>query len=117
MEIKSVEHRKPDAKALKKGEPTWLTEHFFVVTKEGDEMTVPTDPNNRHYMELRDWYDQQAPKPFKFDFEKVVEAEPTPETEEDGSGITMTAEQTKDAKLPAINLTKEQRTEIATKNK
>lgn len=112
MDIKSVEYRKPDPKAQKADKPTWMMEHFFVVTKDGDELTVPVDPRNRHYMEVRDWYDRKQNKPFEFDFEKVVEAKPEPANRDKGSHIAVTADQTEDADLPDVNLTKKQQSEL-----
>lgn len=89
---------------------------FMVDLKNGETVSVPAfDPRNKDYWEVRAWYFEQKTKPFEFDFLDIPEAQPEPETDEDGSGITLSAEQTKDAKLPAVNLTREQRREIAEK--
>lgn len=91
---------------------------FMVDLKNGETVSVPAfDSRNKDYWEVREWYFKQKKQPFAFDFEDIPEAQPEPKSNEDGSGITLSAVQTKDAKLPAVNLTREQRREIANKNK
>lgn len=50
-------------------------DHFLVTDEDGNEMTVPHDPANRHYQEVKEWYDSKKgllkKKPFKFDFENA----------------------------------------------
>lgn len=39
----------------------------LIVTDEtGQKIFVPLDPLNRHYMEVKTWFDQQKVKPFKW---------------------------------------------------
>lgn len=46
--------------------------HFKITTDEQEtpdqEVVVPADPLNRHYQEVKEWYDKQKKKPFKYDF-------------------------------------------------
>lgn len=44
----------------------------FKITSDDDEVVgidVPIDKNNRHYWEVKEWYDKQEPKPFEFSFQ------------------------------------------------
>lgn len=78
MEIKSVQLTEPDDLQKEMG----ATPGFLVTTDE-DVMTifVPADPGNRHYQEIRQWYEAQDEKPFLFDFGTPVE---TPDFNPDG---------------------------------
>lgn len=123
MDIKKVEYRKPDPKALKEGKPTWSFEQFVVTTKDGNELSVPLDPRNLQYQEIQAWYEKQKSKPFEFKFETTPDltdersAALLPNNDENGKGINLTADQTADARLLETNLTREQRREIANRNK
>lgn len=48
---------------------------YFDVDVEGEEanVVVPNDPSNRHYWDVKDWYDAQEVKPFNFAFEELAE--------------------------------------------
>lgn len=39
-----------------------------VTCNDGSVCDVPSDPDNRHYVEVRHWYGAQKKKPFDFDF-------------------------------------------------
>lgn len=46
----------------------------FLITYEDDTtLTVPNDTTNRHYWEVKEWYDAQETKPFDFTFEELPE--------------------------------------------
>lgn len=67
--IKSVElieyHPFPDEDGNK---IAVLNPHFLLTQEDGDELRVPFDPLNRHYIEISEWYKEQKKKPFEFDF-------------------------------------------------
>jgi hypothetical protein len=42
---------------------------FIVEFADGTITSVPFDPNNRHYWEVKEWMNKQEVKPFKFDFD------------------------------------------------
>lgn len=44
------------------------TVQIVMVTADGNEHFVPNDKSNRHYIEVKAWYDSQKKKPFKYDF-------------------------------------------------
>lgn len=44
--------------------------HFLVEQVDGDELRVPFEPLNRHYIEVSEWYKDQKKPGFKFDFKK-----------------------------------------------
>lgn len=67
MEIKSVEYQKPDPTA--EDGQTFMWENFFVIYKDGNEVTVPMVKTNRHYQEVAAWYKKQKKKPFEYNFE------------------------------------------------
>lgn len=49
---------------------------FYVKTTDGNKVYVPIDePANRHYLEVKNWYNNQETKPFDFDFPTPVEDE------------------------------------------
>lgn len=41
---------------------------FEVTTTDDETLFVPTDKANRHYQEIKEWYDAQKELPFKFKF-------------------------------------------------
>lgn len=46
----------------------------FAVTTADDAVTyIPNEPLNRHYAEVREWFQSQEEKPFDFEFEEVGE--------------------------------------------
>lgn len=74
MQIKSVQyithHESPD----ENGELIPVTTPHFRVTREDDSMvSVPVDPGNSDYWEVKSWYEAQNPKPFDFVFEDLPE--------------------------------------------
>lgn len=42
---------------------------FIVTFDDKKSMAVPADKENRHYFDVKAWYNAQTKKPFKFDFE------------------------------------------------
>lgn len=113
MDIKKVELLQPNKEQLDMG----AVVSFNVITPDDVIIVVPADPTNVHYWEIKAWYDRRKKPPFDYKFEDLPEAKPEPESDEDGSGMTLASVQTEDAKLPEINLTKEQRKEISSQNK
>lgn len=77
-----------------------------------DEIIVPNDPLNADYNVVREWHGAQKTAPFKFAFAEIVEADEDETEVDDGEGVTLAADQSKDAKLPDTNLTREQKAEI-----
>jgi hypothetical protein len=71
--IKSVElithFDTPDAETGEK--VAVVSPHFKLTEVDGDELRVPFDPLNRHYIEISEWYADQKKKPFKFDFKNA----------------------------------------------
>lgn len=67
MIIKKVELLKPSKQQSEMGAVL-----SFSVTTDEDVMAtiVPADPANRHYHEIREWYDKKKLKPFRYDFDK-----------------------------------------------
>lgn len=48
-----------------------LVPHFDVTTEDDElPLSVPFDPGNRDYHEVKDWYESQKKPAFKFDFKK-----------------------------------------------
>jgi len=96
--------------------------NFVITLTDGQQIAfIATDHLNRYYYEVKAWYDKQKKKPFTFKFEEL----PRPDFEPDAPAPDdqgerpiepkLTGVQTADAKLPAQNLTREQRREIAAK--
>lgn len=109
MKIKKVTLNQPTEDQKKMG----ATPGFMVTTDEEDmAMFVPADPANRHYWDVRDWYNRRKNPGFEFAFKDVAEAKKEPANRDSGKHIALTAEQTEDADLPAINLTQSQQREI-----
>lgn len=44
---------------------------FKVEFDNGDKADVPTDPANRHYWEVREWYFAQPKPPFVYEFDPI----------------------------------------------
>jgi len=44
---------------------------FRVTFEDKRSMMVPANPENRHYLEIKEWFDEQSKKPFKFKFEDL----------------------------------------------
>lgn len=90
--------------------------YAFVVTfDDKTSVTVPNDPSNKDYREVREWVASRKKAPFDFDFA------PDPEPEEPDESVppnrsrlqpAVAANQTEDADLPDINLTQHQQKEI-----
>lgn len=45
---------------------------FRITEVSGLSHMVPADPSNRHFFEVRDWYEAQENKPFEFDFDQEL---------------------------------------------
>lgn len=103
---------------------------FKLYDKEGNEALVPDDINNVHYALVREWYNRHKKPGFEFKFKDDPQpgdsdaeqsaAAPVPETDDQGAEsatLAVSATQTKATKLPALNLTKDQRKEIDAENK
>lgn len=69
VDVKLVTHfDAPDAG----GERIPVLVPHFDVTTEDDELvlSVPFDPLNRDYVDVKEWYESQKKPSFKFDFDK-----------------------------------------------
>lgn len=62
MDIKTVTYNKEEGT---------LPAHFIVTHPDGTTTGVPIESTNRHFQELKAWYEAQDKKPFKFDFGAV----------------------------------------------
>lgn len=94
MDIKSVELLNIKADPEVEGSVD-VHPSFFVKTTDGNKMYVPIDnPLNRHYQEVRAWYNAQSTKPFEFEF-------PAPEEEADRGNFSkpVVPEDLEEAKL------------------
>jgi hypothetical protein len=67
MEIQDVELLVPSKEKQAMG-----AQVSFIVKIKGDTehiaVCVPNNPENRHYYEIKDWYERQTIKPFDFSF-------------------------------------------------
>lgn len=48
---------------------------FLCEDPEGRTSVVPANPDNRHFIEIKEWYNSKKKKPFVFDFESVMPIE------------------------------------------
>lgn len=63
MEITKVELIKPDPESY------GTIDNFLVTFDDGSTIEVPSNAkDNRHYVEVSQWYKKQKKKPFKFEF-------------------------------------------------
>lgn len=68
MEIEKVEL----LGTTKKEQANGMRPIFYVKTVDGDKMYVPVDePTNRHYRDIKLWYESLQDKPFKFEFAEI----------------------------------------------
>lgn len=65
MQIENVELYKPDPEDAGGLD---IPAVFMVTFDNGDKLSVPLEPLNRHYQEVAIWYKAQKKKPFKFEF-------------------------------------------------
>lgn len=75
MEIKKVKlihipaNRNPkDKDGL--AQPVFDDIYNFEVNNGKEILSIPNDPTNRHYQEVKAWYEKQVEKPFDFNFEQ-----------------------------------------------
>lgn len=119
MDIKTVKLGEVKPGFYQKEKPVKV---FVITLGDGSVVNIPqNNPDHAAYRHVEEWYLAQKKKPFDFKFEAAPDLRDrdadalAANNDEDGSGISLNAEQTADAKLPAINLTREQRREIAEK--
>jgi hypothetical protein len=48
-----------------------VSAQFICTDPDGHTSTIPVDPANRHFVEIKEWYHRQKTKPFVFDFDAV----------------------------------------------
>lgn len=68
MKITDVKFEQPD-----KEKYPGANDIFRVTFEDGTESLVPAEAtDNRHYREVKEWYEAQKKPPFKFKFKKLV---------------------------------------------
>lgn len=70
--VKLIKYDEIKPGAMQDGLPLSPRPEMFVFEVETDDypdpLFVQTDPTNRHYVEVAEWYKAQKKKPFKYDF-------------------------------------------------
>lgn len=64
MQIKNV-------KFIEEGQELSMPAQFKVILEDNSELFVPIDPLNRHFVEVKEWYQSKKKKSFVFDFDAV----------------------------------------------
>lgn len=73
--VKLLKHDEIKEGTMKDGLPVPPRPEIIYFVIETDELvnggvtTVPNDPTNRHYQEIKEWYGKKKIKPFRFKFE------------------------------------------------
>lgn len=52
-----------------------VSPYFDITRIDGTVEQAPANIDNRHYWEVKEWYDNQDSKPFEFAFEELAEPE------------------------------------------